>query len=374
MQTDEPSRVSPLHPESNPVIGISFDEIVVLAKRGGVTIGPRRGCSPSLAPSDCCPKKGPFTKVRLVEIPLIGRDGEISGVLCREIPYGEEVVRESPSEPLHAQAMDEIAKVFVHDINNVLSVIVGGLRLLERQGDSDARTVIFERMHRAVDRGKCLSRSLLDAGRSIRPERRAYACQADLLSALETLEHALGAKVCLRANISSALWEFSAEPEQLYLALLNLCRNADAAMSYVSYGGSVSISAVNVDPIPAAPQGAVVITVTDNGSGMSEEVLSRAFEPYYTTKANGEGTGLGLTQVPRFVEQYDGAIRVESELGSGTTVSMVFPRVFSEFSQNSGTLIGNPPADVDTRQLKIGYAPSSTGGKFFLADSGEGKA
>jgi|GEM_PF-1976540 len=364
MQMAESTRVSSLHLECSPVIGVLSDEIVVLAERGGVAIGPSRGYSPSVRSPDCFSKQGSLARTRSIEIPLIGSDGEISGVFCREIPYSEEIIRKSHPEPLNEQAMEEIAKVFVHDINNVLSVIVSGLRFLERQGDSDARTAVFERMHRAVDRGARLSRNLLEAGRSTRRGDRAYACRADLLAAIETLEHALGVHACLHANVSSDLWEFSAEPGQPYLALLNLCRNADAAMPY---GGTVSISAINVDPIPAAPDGAVIIAVTDNGSGMPEEVLSRAFEPYYTTKANGEGTGLGLPQVRRFVEQYGGAIRLASEAGIGTTVRMVFPRILPGSSEEPATTGGSSSPGITVCQGKIGYLPSPTGGTFFLA-------
>jgi signal transduction histidine kinase len=369
MQIDEPSRISPLYVKNSPIVGVSSEEIIVLAEHGGVAIGPIRGCRSSVGPMDACSNQGSSAKTRSFEIPLVGSDGEISGVWCREIPFAEDVLRNARLKPKSAQAMDETAKIFVHDINNVLSVIGGGLRLLERQGDPETRLAIFERMHRAVDRGARLSRSLLDGGRSTDRAGRAYACQADLLAAVETLAHTLGTHACLQTDISSDLWQFSAEPEQLYLALLNLCRNANAA---VSHGGVVSISAINIDPVAAAPEGAVVITITDNGSGMSEDVLSRAFEPYYTTKANGEGTGLGLPQVRRFVEQCGGAIRLESEVGFGTTVRMVFPRVFSAVGEDPATTAADASTNVGMRRLEIGYVPSTAGGVFFLAGSGDG--
>lgn len=294
MQIAESTRVPSPRPESNPVIGVLSDEIVVLAERGGVAIGPGRGFSTFVRPVRHSSRQGSPARTRSVEIPLIGSDGEISGVLCREIPLAERANPVTDSELQRLQEIDEVAKVFVHDINNVLSVIGGGLRLLECQGDAVAREVIFERMYRAVERGVRLSRSLLDAGRHPRPSTREFASQAHLTAAAETLGHALGERTRLEVEISPDLWEFSADPEQLFFALLNLCRNADAAMSC---GGVVSIIATNVDPLPAAPQGAVVITVADNGSGMSEDVLSRAFEPYYTTKAPATARGWAS---PRF--------------------------------------------------------------------------
>ncbi|NLS07593.1 ATP-binding protein [Rhizobium sp. P32RR-XVIII] len=366
MQIAESTTVPSPHPESNPVIGVLSDEIVVLAEHGGVAVGPGRGFSTFVRPVRHSSRQGSPARTRSVEIPLIGSDGEISGVLCREIPLAERANPVADSELQRLQEIDEVAKVFVHDINNVLSVIGGGLRLLECQGDAVAREVIFERMYRAVERGARLSRSLLDAGRHPCPSAREFASQAHLTAAAETLGHALGERTRLEVEISPDLWEFSADPEQLFFALLNLCRNADAAMSC---GGVVSIIATNVDPLPAAPRGAVVITVADNGSGMSEDVLSRAFEPYYTTKAAGDGTGLGLPQVRKFVEQHGGAIRLESEPGVGTTVRMVFPRVSSE-ARNDSPIVGSDACpNAGTRQLTIGYVPSHSGGTFVLTGS-----
>jgi signal transduction histidine kinase len=366
MQMAESTRVSSFHLESSPVIGVLSDEIVVLAERGGVAIGPSRGFTTFVRPVRHSSKQGSLARTRSVEIPLIGGDGEISGVLCREIPLTERPNPVAYSELQRLEAIDEITKVFVHDINNVLSVIGGGLRQLERLGDWEAREVIFERMHRAIDRGTRLSRSLLDAGSHRRPAGCEVVCQEHLTAAIDSLCHALGERTRMEVEISSDLWEFNAEPEQLYFALLNLCRNADAAMSC---GGVVSIRAANVDRLPAAPEGAVVITVADTGSGMSEDVLSRAFEPYYTTKAAGDGTGLGLPQVRKFVEQHGGAIRLESKEGVGTTVHMVFPRVFSQAPNDSQVVGDNPHTNAGVRPLRIGYVPSSTGGTFLLTSS-----
>jgi signal transduction histidine kinase len=366
MQTAESTRVPPPRPESNPVVGVLSDEMVVLAERGGIAIGPGRGFSTFVRPACRSVRQGSPVRIRSVEIPLIGSDGEISGVLCRDIPIAERANPVIHSELQHLQAVDEIAKVFVHDINNLLSVIGGGLRLLELQGDAEAREAIFERMRRAIARGAALSRSLLDVSRHPRPATSESTSRAHLAAAAETLGQALSEPTRMEIEISSDLWEFNADPEKLYFALLNLCRNADAAMSG---GGVVSISATNVDPLPAAPQGAVVITVADNGSGMSENALSRAFEPYYTTKAAGDGTGLGLAQVREFVEQHGGAIRLESEVGVGTMVRMVFPRVLSEAREGSPIVVGDACTDAELGERTIAYVPSPNGGTFLLTSS-----
>ncbi|TXH99237.1 MAG: hypothetical protein E6Q76_20330, partial [Rhizobium sp.] len=203
MQTAESTRVPPPRPESNPVVGVLSDEMVVLAERGGIAIGPGRGFSIFVRPACGSVRQGSPVRTRSVEIPLIGSDGEISGVLCRDIPIAERVHPIIHSELQRLQAVDEIAKVFVHDINNLLSVIGSGLRLLERQGDDDSREAIFERMRQAIARGAALSRSLLDAGRHSRAATRQSSSRADLAAAAETLGQALGERSRMEIEISS---------------------------------------------------------------------------------------------------------------------------------------------------------------------------
>lgn len=136
--------------------------------------------------------------------------------------------------------------------------------------------------------------------------------------------HALSENMVMEIEVDPNLWDFSADPEELYFSLLNLCRNSDAA---APSGGLIAVSAQNVGPFAEAPGGAVAVTVADNGAGMPEEVLARAFDPYFTTKAAGKGTGIGLAQVREFVERSGGVVQVESKEGIGTAVRMIFPRL-----------------------------------------------
>ena len=97
--------------------------------------------------------------------------------------------------------------------------------------------------------------------------------------------------ITVRTEIAPDLWDFNADPEELYFALLNLCRNSADAMPD---GGTITVAARNVDSSAGASSGFVEIVVVDEGEGMTEEVLSQALTPYFTTKAAGDGTGLGL--------------------------------------------------------------------------------
>ena len=139
-----------------------------------------------------------------------------------------------------------------------------------------------------------------------------------------TLDRALRPDITVRTEIAPDLWDFNADPEELYFALLNLCRNSADAMPD---GGTITVAARNVEPSAGAVRGFVEIVVADDGEGMPEEVLSQALTPYFTTKAAGSGTGLGLAQVQRFAEGRGGAICIESERGAGTLVRLFLPRV-----------------------------------------------
>ena len=154
----------------------------------------------------------------------------------------------------------------------------------------------------------------------------------DLVVAAEDLRHAVGAGRSLHTEIAQDLSDFAADPEDLYFALLNLCRNASAALQH---GGEVGISAKNSVPRPGASTGVVEIIVADNGSGMTDEVLRRAFYSNFTTKPVGLGSGLGLGQVQQFVQECGGAIEIKSEVGVGTAVRVMLLPVSRPADDNS---------------------------------------
>jgi signal transduction histidine kinase len=131
------------------------------------------------------------------------------------------------------------------------------------------------------------------------------------------LRHAVGPGVSLHTETAQDLSDFVADPEDLYFALLNLCRNASAPLQD---GGEVVILAENSVPRAGASTGVVEVVVADNGSGMADEVLRRAFDSNFTTKPVGQGSGLGLGHVQQFVQESGGAIEIKSEVGVGTAV------------------------------------------------------
>jgi signal transduction histidine kinase len=147
----------------------------------------------------------------------------------------------------------------------------------------------------------------------------------------ELLQRSIGEAIHIETVLAGGLWKVLVDPAQLESAIVNLAVNARDAMPD---GGKLTIETQNaeLDERYAAAHNEVaagqyvVISVTDSGAGISREVLERAFDPFYTTKGPGQGTGLGLSQVFGFVKQSSGHIKLYSEVGHGTTVKIYLPR------------------------------------------------
>ncbi|MBW5437550.1 ATP-binding protein [Bradyrhizobium canariense] len=301
------------------VESVLLEDVVVLADNAGVAFGVQRAFSARVR--TVRDDASGLIASKCVEIPLVGRDGEISGVLCRTVPHSDTRGVFSSRRLERVSAIGDVAQFVVHDINNRLAVISGGLRLLETQSDAACRKAVVSKMQHAITRGALPSRQLLDATRPFPESVGGFVAGSRLAALAETLDQALRPDITVRTDIAPDLWDFDADPEELYFALLNLCRNsADATPG----GGAITVAARNVEPSALAGRGFVEIVVARDGEG-TEEVLSQAFTPYFTTIAAGSGTGLGPLQVQRFAEGRGGAVCIESEGGGGTLVRLFLP-------------------------------------------------
>ncbi|SDJ45535.1 Histidine kinase-, DNA gyrase B-, and HSP90-like ATPase [Bradyrhizobium sp. Rc2d] len=334
-------------------IGVSFpgsveslplEDVIVLVDSAGVALGVQRAFS----------ARAVGVRERCVEIPLVGSDGEVSGTLCRASPRSDTRAAVAAGERPRMSAMADVAQFVVHDINNLLAVIGSGLRLLECQSDAACRKAVVDKMQEAIARGALLTRRLLDAARPRPTSINADVAGSRLEAIAGLLDRALRPDITVHTEIAPDLWAFNADPEELYFALLKLCRNSADAMPD---GGVITVAARNVESSSAAAREFIEIVVADDGEGMPEEVLSQAFTAYFTTKAAGTGTGLGLAQVRRFAEGRGGAIGIESERGAGTLVRLRLPRVGDAAVQSS--IVGT----------EIACTPSPNGGIFHVVNS-----
>ena len=240
--------------------------------------------------------------------------------------------RRTEEQLAHSQRLDAIGQLtggIAHDFNNLLTVMSGSLQLLEMQceGQPEAAELIASAL-RSVGRGAELTSQLLAFARRQRLSPSAVA-PAHLLRDLELmLRRTLGDTIRLKVECPEALPAVYADAGQLDAALVNLALNARDAMPR---GGDITIAAEErrVDAAQARgdlqPGQYIVFSVVDTGLGMTPETLTRAIEPFYTTKGSGRGSGLGLSMVYGFVEQSGGHLQIDSRLGYGTRVSLYLP-------------------------------------------------
>jgi signal transduction histidine kinase/CheY-like chemotaxis protein len=230
------------------------------------------------------------------------------------------------------EAIGQLTGGIAHDFNNMLAIIVGSLDIAKRHLHIDlpkAERFIANALEGA-QRGSQLTSRLLAFSRQQPLDPRPLDANTLVRETLELLRRSLGESIRLQTDLAPELWKIFADAPQLESALINLCVNSRDAMPD---GGTLTIRTSNsqrdaTDDNQARAGDYVVISVTDTGCGMPPEVLARAFDPFYTTKRPGQGTGLGLSQVYGFVKQSGGHVSIESELGGGTTVGIHLPRYF----------------------------------------------
>lgn len=229
-----------------------------------------------------------------------------------------------------SQKLEAIGKLtggVAHDFNNLLGVIVGGLELLSREARTATAIKTIDAMQRAADRGATLTQQLLSFARQ-QPLTREKANLGRIIGSFEAvLRRAASDLPDFRVDAAPDLRPVQIDVPQFEAALLNLVVNARDAMPR---GGTLILKAENVqlgqselDHLAAGPY--IKISVTDTGTGMPPDVAARAIEPFFTTKPVGQGTGMGLSQVYGLVQQSGGDMRIESEVGKGTTISLYFP-------------------------------------------------
>jgi signal transduction histidine kinase len=230
------------------------------------------------------------------------------------------------------EAVGQLTGGIAHDFNNMLAVIVGSLDIAKRQlhvNPAKSERFIANALEGA-QRGAQLTSRLLAFSRQQPLDPRPLDANALVRETSELLHRSLGENIRLETMLVDDPWTTFADAPQLESALVNLCVNSRDAMPD---GGSLSLRTANVQLGNTDGPGGdehtgdyVAIVVCDTGCGMSAEVLARAFDPFYTTKAPGQGTGLGLSQVYGFVSQSGGHISIDSQPGTGTTVSIYLPR------------------------------------------------
>jgi two-component system, cell cycle sensor histidine kinase and response regulator CckA len=255
----------------------------------------------------------------------IERYSTVARDLSREKELEEQLFQSQKME-----ALGRLAGGVAHDFNNLLAVIIGGTDLA--LGAVSAESPLRELLEGVLDASKRateLTQQMLTFSRKSVARPRVMVDVNDVIERMKhILRRLLGKDIELRVRLAPDLGTIKADPSQVEQVVLNLVVNARDAMPT---GGTLTVQTqaafVNeaVAHGPTKPGPHVVLHVSDTGTGMDAETKTHIFEPFFTTKRPGEGTGLGLSTVFGIVKQSGGIIRVDSELGRGTSFDIFFP-------------------------------------------------
>ena len=234
-----------------------------------------------------------------------------------------------------SQKMDALGRLaggVVHDFNNLLTVIIGYAEILNYKFDEDQVKEEVEQILRAGDQAASLTQQLLAFSRRQAMEPKVVVLNDVVENVARMLKPMIGEHVEWATDLDAGLGKVMADPGQIEQSIVNLALNARDAMPD---GGRLSIRTANEEKQASESETAssyVSLTVSDTGFGMDDETRRRVFEPFYTTKAVGEGTGLGLSTVHGIVDQSGGWIELESRPNEGTRFVLYFPRLVDDVS------------------------------------------
>jgi PAS domain S-box-containing protein len=268
--------------------------------------------------------------------PLRDADGKIIGAFHlandisdrlraeQELDNAQEALRQSQK----MEAMGSLTGGVAHDFNNLLTPIIGSLDMLQRKGIGGEREQrLIGGALQSAERAKTLVQRLLAFARRQPLQTRAVDVAKLVRGMVDLISSTLGPQIKIFCNLPVDLPAALVDDNQLEMAILNLSVNARDAMPE---GGRLTISAQNADvghrnTLGLRPGCYIHLSVADTGTGMDEDTLRRAVEPFYSTKGIGKGTGLGLSMVHGLAAQLGGALFIESRLGSGTDVQLWLP-------------------------------------------------
>gem|GEM_PF-821313 len=303
--------------------------------------------------TECMRQDGSNYMAELALFPVCNAHGTTTNYIGIRRDITVKLEQEARShETRKIEAIGRLSGGIAHDFNNLLSVISGNLELLDIDITNENQRGYLNEARFAADMGARLTRRLLTFARQRRLDPVVLNANDLIIDTIELLRSTIGETITLSSGLASDLWTIQADPSEFENTVINLTINARDSMPG---GGTIKVETRNVHftennaehGILILPGDYIRFTVTDTGSGMTEEVRARIFEPFFTTKEPDKGTGMGMATVHGFVHQSGGHIDIHSEPGRGTVVSLYLPKYLEA-----------TPVRTETRATKVN--PSET--------------
>ncbi|GLY99631.1 PAS domain S-box protein [Actinoplanes sp. NBRC 103695] len=268
-------------------------------------------------------------------------DGLLVAAAVRDLT--QQVERERLEKQLQQshqlESLGQLAGGVAHDINNLMAIIGGQAEFIRQEAETGTPTDLTEvlaeiaaqaqKIQGAVERTTDLTRQLLSVGRRELLNTQVLKVNEAVQGAATLLERTLGEHIAIDLRLADGAWPIMADPGQVEQMVINAAVNARDAMLA---GGRLTLQTANMvldgaeaEPLNLRPGRYVRLRMTDTGVGMPSETAAKAFEPFFTTKPPGEGTGLGLSTIYGIVVRHQGHVRLSSEIGHGTTLTILLP-------------------------------------------------
>lgn len=261
--------------------------------------------------------------------PVFNEEGELIYFFASQLDVTDRLRHDNDMrQSQKMEAIGQLTAGLAHDFNNMLMVIMGNLEMVKNFEHPPRVSRLLDRIDVAAQKGSKITKQLLSFARKSRLDSKLVNLNQLIMGFNEILDQTLGSQVELELALKSKLPSCLLDSTQLEMALLNVLINARDAMPN---GGEVTVrtSVLKLNGNAAArhllPGEYVVLEVTDTGDGIPDVIIDRVTEPFFTTKPTEKGTGLGLSMVQGFVQQSGGRLEIESQVGRGTTIRMIFP-------------------------------------------------
>ncbi len=283
---------------------------------------------------------GKIRYIREIEEPVFDKTGKVVANVGTSIDLTE--LREAEARVRQSQRIEAVGTLtggVAHDFNNLLAIILGNLELSLETDREDVRRNLVQKSIKATLRGADLTKNLLSFARRAHLEPKHVNLNQTIQSTMTWGSRVLPKSISIETSLMAGLWDVKLDATSIENALINILLNARDAMPD---GGKVTIETANMrigDEYvfdrgeDIEPGRYVMLAISDTGHGIQSDKLEKIFEPFYTDKPVGEGSGLGLSMVQGFIKQSGGAIRVYSEVGVGTTFKLYFKAAEQQTNQ-----------------------------------------